>query len=701
MRIESLIGRMALVASLLIMLSFPVVAAPLPVTHAPELPSFAQPISEQLSQQLQTLIKGPQAANTDDQSDEPAIELTPTLGTRALNFIIGAGEILRQQVQIFVTNFAALPELSGWFQKQTKDQHLVSHWNAIGYDLCNYVGIPLLGAILLELCLFFVRLSLRRRQPKTFGGRLATVLILFVLRSLPIILFVTLSVTILSIHEPQKFPRYILFNFIYAITLCRVIVTVLRGLFAPTTSHLRLLPLTSEAAIYLYRWLSAFSLIIVGGYFFEEIAKTASVPDTALIAFSNIIGLILVLMTIIVILQNRGVVAALLRGHISSSQEEISFLNLIRLRASHSWHLLAIAYLVIGYVIVALGVSNGRALMLRGTVVSVFILVAVRVFLNILDRWAARSGDSITLHHAILRLLCRVVIWILATAGIAFVWGVDIGSLISTPLGQHVLGSAFSIGLTIVVLTLVYEMISSSIDRHLNRRGDDGRIKASARARTLLPMVRNTLFIMFAVASVIVILSEIGVNISPILAGAGVLGVAVGFGSQTLVKDFLTGLFIVSENSMAVGDYVKLGDHAGTIEAISIRTVRLRDFDGSLHILPFSEVTNIVNMTKDFSYAVINVAVAYDTDLEHAMNVIRSIGTELQKDPVYKRVILDSVEIMGVDQLGDSSITLMARLRTRPGKQWEVRRMFLLRLKQRFDAEKIEIPFPSVIHINK
>ena len=146
---------------------------------------------------------------------------------------------------------------------------------------------------------------------------------------------------------------------------------------------------------------------------------------------------------------------------------------------------------------------------------------------------------------------------------------------------------------------------------------------------------------------------------------------------------------------------MKIGDHKGVVDAMSIRTLRLRDNDGALHILPFSEVTNIINMTKDYSFAVIDLSVAYDSNLDHVMNVIRLVGEDMQKDPIFKRVILEPVEVLGVENLGDSSITIRSRMRTRPGKQWDVRRMFLLKIKQRFDKEGIEIPFPTVTNIQR
>ncbi|MGE3624095.1 MAG: mechanosensitive ion channel family protein, partial [Bdellovibrionales bacterium] len=171
--------------------------------------------------------------------------------------------------------------------------------------------------------------------------------------------------------------------------------------------------------------------------------------------------------------------------------------------------------------------------------------------------------------------------------------------------------------------------------------------------------------------------------------------------SQTLVKDFLTGLFIVIENTIAVGDVVRIGDHSGVVEAMTVRTLRMRDMDGAVHILPFSEVSQIINMTKDFAYALFNINVAYDTNLRRAMEVIRDLGEELRQDSRFRSSIIDPIEILGVDKFGDSAITIVARIRTRPARQWDVKRAFLLSLKERFDAEKIEIPYPTVTQLYK
>ncbi|HEU0118268.1 MAG TPA: mechanosensitive ion channel domain-containing protein, partial [Alphaproteobacteria bacterium] len=336
-------------------------------------------------------------------------------------------------------------------------------------------------------------------------------------------------------------------------------------------------------------------------------------------------------------------------------------------------------------------------------ILTLVILVTMRLCLHATDRFGAKDlTASAALHHIILRGLLRFLIWIVAILGVAASWGANLPAFFATPIGQRVLGGTFSIGITIAVVALIYGLCNSAIESRLNRRDADGKVvQASARMRTLLPMLRNTVFIIFAIAVGIVVLSELGFNIAPLLAGAGIFGVALGFGSQTLVKDFLTGLFIVIENTIAIGDVVKIGDHSGVVDAMSVRTLRLRDNDGAVHILPYSEVTNIINMTKDFAFAVIDVGVGYDADLEKAMQVIREVGDDMQKDPIFKRVILEQVEVLGIEKLGDSSITIRSRIRTRPGKQWDVRRMFQLKLVQRFIKEGIDIPFPTVTNIQR
>ncbi|MBT7643783.1 MAG: mechanosensitive ion channel family protein [Rhodospirillales bacterium] len=240
---------------------------------------------------------------------------------------------------------------------------------------------------------------------------------------------------------------------------------------------------------------------------------------------------------------------------------------------------------------------------------------------------------------------------------------------------------------------VAWEGLNLAIGRYLD--GIDDNIKGAARARTLLPLMRTTAAIVILLLTVLVVLSEIGVNIGPLLAGAGVFGLAIGFGSQKLVQDVITGLFILIEDTLAIGDVVRFdSDHAGTVEALSIRSVCLRDLAGNVHTLPFSEVKTILNMTKDWSYYALDVGVGYRENVDHVITVLKEIGDDLKADPEFGVHMLESIDVLGLDQFGDSAVIIKARIKTKPLQQWIVGREFNRRMKERFDAENIEIPFP-------
>ena len=350
------------------MTPLPSLAKPLAMQpFTPTQPLTILPIAEQLGQQLQSIVAPPPAATTPDEGDQ---EPPPTFGTRALNAVINITEILRGETQHFATDFGALPQLSNWYIQQTNDAHLAARWQATGNDLISTAGIAFLGALVLEVCLYPLRRVLRLRQPRSFATRLAAVLGLFCLRALPIILFVAASVTLLNQYETQKFPRFLILNFVYAIALAGTVISFLRGAFSPRADALRFIPATTAQAVYGFRWLRAFTLLIVGGYFCVEVARAAHIPEAVVAAFINALGLILVIMGIVVIVQKRAFVAQLLRGDLSVAQHDLSWFESLRLWFARQWHRLAIAYLIIGYAIAALGVQDGLVIMLRGTLVT-------------------------------------------------------------------------------------------------------------------------------------------------------------------------------------------------------------------------------------------------------------------------------------------------------------------------------------------
>ena len=200
--------------------------------------------------------------------------------------------------------------------------------------------------------------------------------------------------------------------------------------------------------------------------------------------------------------------------------------------------------------------------------------------------------------------------------------------------------------------------------------------------------------VVLTLVATLMVLSELGINIAPLLAGAGVVGLAIGFGAQRLVQDVINGVFILFQDLMSVGDVVKLGDKAGVVEALSIRTVRLRDLAGVVHTIPFSAIEGVSNLTREFSFHVFDIGIAYREDVDDVVALLQQIGEELHADPETGPLILEPLELFGLDAFGDSAIVVKGRIKTRPIKQWQVGRAFNRRMKIRFDEHGIEIPFP-------
>jgi len=186
------------------------------------------------------------------------------------------------------------------------------------------------------------------------------------------------------------------------------------------------------------------------------------------------------------------------------------------------------------------------------------------------------------------------------------------------------------------------------------------------------------------------------IPVTPLLAGAGVIGIAIGFGAQSLVADLITGLFIIIEDSLAIDDYVDVGGHLGTVEGLTIRTVRLRDIDGIVHTIPFSEIKSIKNYSREFGYAIFRVAIPYNMEIDDAIKLMRDVGHAMRNDPLQRRNIWSPLEIQGVESFESGSAILRARFKTAPIKQWEVSRAFNLSLKRHLDEAGLDLATPRL-----
>jgi small conductance mechanosensitive channel len=217
---------------------------------------------------------------------------------------------------------------------------------------------------------------------------------------------------------------------------------------------------------------------------------------------------------------------------------------------------------------------------------------------------------------------------------------------------------------------------------------------ATLRLKTLLRVIKWLGTILVIGMTVYMLLDSFGINMAPFLAGAGILGLAFGFGGQYLIRDIINGLFILIEDQYRINDVVKIGDHGGLVESINLRMTRLRDLEGRAIYIPNGEIKTVINFTKDFSHAVLSIGIAYKENIDRVMMIIKELGQEIRNDSHFGRLILDDLEMLGVEELADSQVTIKFRIKTLPIKQWEVAREFRRRLKNQLDKLGIEIPFP-------
>lgn len=242
----------------------------------------------------------------------------------------------------------------------------------------------------------------------------------------------------------------------------------------------------------------------------------------------------------------------------------------------------------------------------------------------------------------------------------------------------------------LAILRLITRRIETAIGH-----GDASTMTAhEQRTKTLVGLVRSIGLVLIAVLSGFMVLNAIGLDIGPLLATAGVAGLAISFGAQSLVKDLLSGLFILFENQFGVGDVIRVGDVGGMVEKMTLRIVVLRDIHGVVHIVPNGELTRVSNLTRTWSRAVLEIAVAYKEDVDRVMSVMREVGAEMAADDEWQPLLVGEITVPGIESFGDSSVNIRIMAKTVPLKQWDVARELRRRLKHRFDAEGIEIPFP-------
>ena len=541
------------------------------------------------------------------------------------------------------------------------------------------------------------RLSLARawqlllRLPLVFG-RLALELV-------PVLVFVGVAMALLGtgIGEPAT-TRLVILAVVNAYALSRALICVVRALAGP----FGLFRVRAETAAYIEIWARRVVSVGVSGIAFANVALLLGLHHAGYTALLRLVVLIVHLFIVIIILQCRRQVAAAIRAPAGREGTAAR----VRNRVAALWHYLAIVLDLALWAVWALNIRNGYSLLLQYFVGTVAVALITRLStiaaLSLIDRGFRISPDILRRFPGLeiranryLPLLRNIVAAIIAFIGFVAlleVWGVDaIVWFYGGQIGSRLLSAVATIGIAVLAAAAIWEASNALMDRKVTALSREGHFARAARLRTFQPMLRTALLCLIVTVVGLTALSEIGVNVAPLLAGAGIVGIAIGFGSQKLVQDLITGLFLLLENTVQVGDNVTVSGLSGTVENVSIRTIRLRAGDGAVHIVPFSAVTTITNASRGAGNAAVSVNVSYKEDTDRAGQILKDIVAEMRREPEYRQAIRGDLELWGVDKVDGSMASIVGQIRCTDSGRWPVQREFNRRMKRRFQECGIEI----------
>ncbi|MEX3977729.1 mechanosensitive ion channel family protein [Paraburkholderia sp. EG287A] len=535
--------------------------------------------------------------------------------------------------------------------------------------------------------------------------RLPGALLVMLLEVVPVVAFGLCAAGVLSLFGPDDAaPAEAVGQIVDTYVICRVIVMFGKLLFAPDAAALRLVPLPDDWAAYAQRWLVRIAVIggvggAIGG------AVPLGMTEDAHLALVKVVTLVGHLALAVMILQLRRPVADAMRAAAARHGSYAWFMQWF----ADIWVGVALFVVLALWFVWALDLRGGYAALLRAGGLSLVVLLAARVsaivLLGALSRAFGLREDQEKMsfgqrrayrYYPALRRIVVVAIWIVTLDLLLHVWGLRPARLLAlAPMG-HLLGSALlTIVIAVIAAVAIWEFANGAAERRLNAWTDAGDFVRAARLRTLLPMFRTTLLVSILVVVGLTALSQLGVNTAPLIAGASIFGVALGFGSQKLVQDFITGIFLLTENAMQVGDWVTVAGVSGTVEFLSIRTVRLRGGDGSLYTVPFSSVTTVNNTNRGIGNAAVKVQIAHGVDLQRAIDTLKDIGAEIRKEDAFKNGILSDFAYWGVDQVDGAAVTLVGQIQCKDSARWGVQREFNKRVLLRFTERGIELANPQ------
>ncbi|MCD7058601.1 mechanosensitive ion channel domain-containing protein [Pelagibacterium xiamenense] len=506
------------------------------------------------------------------------------------------------------------------------------------------------------------------------------------------------ALTVLGNQGQINFSHSLYLN---AFLVIEITLAVMRVILAPRRPDLRLVSVSDTTARGAMGWGRTLISLFVYGQLLMLPLVTRLVDPQAGRALSVIVLLIILALIASLVMAIRRPVALKL-----ARRWRIHHAGRGKHMAARYWAVPILIYLaVLALIVIVRPTSGFYAVIVANAEIAVAILVGMIAY-NLITRMI---GGGISLPHnitervpllekrlnAFVPRVLYVVRLVVVLAVIVFclnaLGAFDVFAFLESQIGYQLAGTTITVAVILLVAFAAWLVLNSWVDYRIN---PDYATGVSAREKTLLVLLRNAVTIALIVIVLMFVLAEVGLNIAPLLASAGIIGLAVGFGAQKMVQDIITGVFIQLEGAIDVGDVVQIGGISGVVERLTIRSAALRDLEGAYHIVPFSSVDVVTNYMRGFSYALLDIGVAYREDTEEAKKAIYDAFEELRADPENAKVIIGDLEWMGLNEFGASEIILRARIKTLPGNQWALKRAYNAILKRIFDERNIEIPFP-------
>lgn len=491
--------------------------------------------------------------------------------------------------------------------------------------------------------------------------------------------------------------------FLSAFAVIEFFKAVLRLIFSPDFDYLRPFAFSDASAHYWNKRLAWLSGLIGYGLMVVVPVVATQISYPAAAAANLAIMLALTLYAVALILRNRKPIQQQIN---LLAERSMAFFSIILRGLGHVWHLLAIAYFLVLFALSQFDIGNSLRFMMTATVKSLVVIGVGALLSGMLTRWIFRRislPDDVNRRYPMLERrinsyipnglkILRVMVVLAVTLLLFDAWHlINLYQWAGSENGEKIIGGLVHTLLIMVVAVFSWTLMASIIEHRLALELSNG-IRPSARERTLLTLFRNVLAIVISTITIMIVLSQVGINIAPLLAGAGALGLAISFGAQTLVKDVITGVFIQFENGMNTGEYVTVSGITGTVERMTIRSIGLRDDYGVYHIVPFSSITTLANYAREFGVYRANYSVSRDEDIDHVHGVLHQAVDALKQDEQVKHFLVGEPVFNGVVALGDRSFTTRVTVRTQALKQWVVQYALDRLVKMHFDQADIAMP---------